>query len=200
MEQRISFLECRWLNEPNDKIVKEKSMIVSTNPHTGLWNQTYYNTVHNSAPILYFENEEDMTLTVRVDFKHKKKYDQSGMVVYITPDCWFKLCVEYIDDVASKVMTVVTQNGFSDQSSMNISSQIHFMYFRIHHRNFTFLAQNSFNGIHYKDMRLFHLDPLGQRLKMGVFAASPHNSSFDAKFSEFVKDECQWETYEGEAQ
>lgn len=200
MEQRISFLECRWLNEPELKLVKDKSAVICSEPHTGLWNQTYYNETHNNAPVLYFENEEDMTVTVRVDFKHKKLYDQCGMVVYITPDCWFKLCVEHIDDVASKVTTVVTQNGFSDQSSMNISSQIHFMYFRIHHRNFTFLAQNSFNGIHFKDMRLFHLDPLGQRLKIGVYAASPYQSSFDAKFTDLIKEDCLWQPYQGEKQ
>ncbi len=198
MKERISFLDLQWLNEPNDKIIKEKSLLISTDPKTDLWNQTYSGHTQNNAPICYFENEEDMSVTVKVEFRHFKQFDQCGLVVYITPDCWFKLCVEYMDDVASKVSTVVTQNGFSDQSSMNISSQIHSMYFRLHHRDFTFLAQNSFNGIHYKDMRLFHLDPLGQRLKIGVFAASPKNSSFDAKFSEFIKEDCLWQSYQEE--
>lgn len=198
MTERISFSDLHWLNEPKDKIVKEKSVLLSTDPHTDLWNQTYTGrTIHN-APMLVFACEDDMTLTVKVDFKFMKEFDQCGLVVYITEGCWFKLCVESMDAVASKVMTVVTQNGYSDQSSMNIGSQIHSMYFRIHHRNFTFLAQNSFNGIHYKDMRLFHLDPLGQRLKFGVYAASPMNSSFDAKFSELTKESCLWQPYQGE--
>lgn len=199
MKKRISFLDLHWLNEPHDKLVKEKSVLISTDPHTDLWNQTYIHETRSNAPILYFENEEEFTLSVKVEFKHLKKYDQCGLVVYITKDCWFKLCVEYVDDVAAKVTTVVTQNGFSDQSSMNISSQIHCMYFRLHHRNFTFLAQNSFNGIHYKDMRLFHLDPLGQRLKIGVYAASPLASSFDAKFTDLIKEGCIWQPYRGEA-
>ena len=200
MKKRISFLDLQWLNEPKDKIIKEKSALISTDPHTDLWNQTYTHEIHHNAPILYFENEENMTLSVKVEFKHLKRYDQCGLVVYITPECWFKLCVEYVDDVVSKLTTVVTQNGFSDQSSMNISSQIHSMYFRLHHRNFTFLAQNSFNGIHYKDMRLFHLDPLGQRLKIGVFAASPLSSSYDAKFTDLIKESCKWQPYQGEKQ
>ena len=198
MEKRISFLDLHWLNEPKDKIVKEKSVLISSDPHTNLWNQTFTHETHHNAPMLVFDCEDEMTLTIKVDFHLAKKYDQCGLVVYITEGCWFKLCVEAMDDVASKVITVVTQNGYSDQSSMNIASQIHSMYFRIHHRNFTFLAQNSFNGIHYKDMRLFHLDPLGQRLKLGVFVASPLNSSFDAKFSEITKESCLWQPYQGE--
>ena len=198
MEKRISFLDLQWINEPKDKIVKEKSVLISTDPKTNLWNQTYINETHHNAAMLVFEGEDEMTLTVKVDFHHLKKYDQCGLVVYITDGCWFKLCVEAMDAVASKVITVVTQNGYSDQSSMNIASQIHSMYFRIHHRNFTFLAQNSFNGVHYKDMRLFHLDPLGQRLKFGVFAASPLDSSFDAKFTEMTKESCLWQPYQGE--
>ena len=55
MKKKISFLDLCWLNEPNDKIVKEKSVLISTDPYTDLWNQTYIVKSLNNLTIMYFE-------------------------------------------------------------------------------------------------------------------------------------------------
>lgn len=195
---RVDMRRCHWINEPQYYILNEHKLILETDPKTELWSRTYYNMIKLNAPILYYKSKMDGTVTVRCEFKFKTKYDQCGMVVYITEDCWFKVCMEYIDNTVSLLSTVVTMNGYSDWSSMNVSSDIHSMYFRLHRRGYDFKVENSFNGKHFKQMRVFHLDPLGQQLKIGVYACSPLESSFDAIFSEFNFEECTWKEYRGE--
>lgn len=196
--KKVDMQRCHWLNEPQYYILNENKLIVSTDPFTDLWSRTYYDLIKNNPPILYYHSKEDGTVTVRCEYKFKKKYDQCGLVVYITEDCWFKMCVEYIDNSVSLVSTVVTMNGYSDCSSMNISSDIHSMFFRLHRRGFDFKVENSFDGRHFKQMRIFHLDPLGQQLKVGIYACSPLESSFDAVFTHFTFDACRWDKYKGE--
>ena len=196
--QKINMEQCFWLNQPRYFILQQSKLILATEPFTNLWNQTYYHSSDHNAPILYYQPDQDGTVTVRCDFKYKQQGDQCGVAVYITEDCWFKVCVEYGDNKSSLLSSVVTMNGYSDWSSMNISSDIEGMYFRLHRREFDFKIENSFNGKHYKQMRIFHLDPLGQELKVGLYAASPLDSSFDVTFSEFTFDKCQWKIYQGE--
>lgn len=190
--KKVELTRCHWLNEPKYSIVKDYELILETDPYTDLWSKTVNGVVSHNAPILYYPSVEDGTVTVRCQFKFNKLLDQCGLVVYITDDCWFKACVEYNNEIASHVSTVVTMNGYSDLSSTNISSEINQTYFRLHRRGFDFKIEYSFDGVHYKQMRIFHLDPLGQQLKIGLFACSPYDSSFDATFTDFTYDECQW--------
>ncbi len=196
--QKVDMRRCHWMNEPEYYILNENKLILATEPHTDLWCRTYYDTVRTNAPILYYHSTEDGTVTVRCEFKFKAPFDQCGLVVYITENCWFKMCVEYMDNASSRLSTIVTMNGYSDWSSMNISSDIESMYFRLHRRGFDFKVENSFDGQHFKQMRIFHLDPLGQPLRVGIYACSPLDSSFDATFTQFTFDVCRWQKYKGE--
>ncbi len=196
--QKVNMELCHWLNEPEYYVLTENKLILSTTPFTDLWSKTFYGMTCNNAPILYYNSIQDGTVSVKCTFKHKQRFDQSGLVVYITDDCWFKVCVEYKDISTSRISTVVTMNGYSDWSSMNISSDIESMVFRLHRRGYDFKVENSFDGKRFKQMRIFHLDPLGQQLKVGIYGASPLDSSFDVTFSDFNFDECRWEEYKGE--
>lgn len=195
MKKEVDFTTFRWMNEPQYKIVKDHQAIISSDPFTDLWSKKD-KYIHDNASILYFENEEDFTVSFKVTYNYSQKYDQCGLVVYVTEDCWFKICMEFENDVASRLVSAVTFNGYTDWTNSGISSYIDFMYFRLNHRNFNFVAEYSFDGKNYKHLRGFHMDPLGQRLKVGVFVASLKDSSFDAKFEEFMIDEYLWEEYE----
>lgn len=196
--QKIDMKECFWINEPKDYILKSHQLILATEPHTDLWSKTYYGKIENTAPILCFDYYTEESITVCCQYKFKKKYDQCGMVVYITDDCWFKICVGYRDNEFSRLSTVVTMNGYSDWSSMNIGSDISLMFFRLSKQGYDFKIENSFDGKHFKQMRVFHLDPLGKPLRVGLYACSPLDSSFDATFSHFIKEAGCWQKHKGE--
>lgn len=193
--EKVDMRRCHWLNEPKYYILNEHKLIIETEPYTNLWGQTYTGEKWNNAPILYYNSVQDGTVSVRCEFKFKQRYDQCGLVVYITEDCWFKMCLEYKDEIVTRLSTTVTMNGYSDLSSMNISSEIESMVLRLHRRGFDFKVENAFDGKHFKQMRIFHLDPLGQQLKVGLFACSPRDSSFDATFTDFIFDTCRWENF-----
>jgi regulation of enolase protein 1 (concanavalin A-like superfamily) len=56
-------------------------------------------------------------------------------------------------------------------------------------------VENSFDGITFQQMRIFHLFEGEGEVNFGVYACSPLKSSFDAVFTEMKLSECIWEKY-----
>jgi regulation of enolase protein 1 (concanavalin A-like superfamily) len=57
------------------------------------------------------------------------------------------------------------------------------------------LVENSEDGKHYKQMRIFHMHETIERANIGVYACSPLDSSITAVFSELSLGACLWEPY-----
>jgi regulation of enolase protein 1 (concanavalin A-like superfamily) len=51
------------------------------------------------------------------------------------------------------------------------------------------------DGKVFKQMRIFHLFEGDNEINFGLYACSPSNSSFEAKFSEINISECLWEAH-----
>lgn len=187
-----------WKNKPNNYAIGKHRVIMETMPFTDLWAKTHYQFTHNNAPSLTFSIGQNFTFSCKVKYQFKNKYDQAGLLVYANDENWFKVCVEYIDEQTSLVSTVVTFHGFSDWSSYTIGSAVEDMWFRVSHSEQDFFVENSFDGIVYKQMRMFHMKLRGQKFKVGFFAASPLESSFDAVFSDMIVEDCLFEEYRGE--
>ncbi|MEF9968543.1 MAG: DUF1349 domain-containing protein, partial [Longicatena sp.] len=75
-------------------------------------------------------------------------------------------------------------------STHSIGSAVETMWFRVSHFNENMLVENSFDGVHYKMMRMFHMKFRKDKFEVGMFAASPTNSSFDVQFKEMIVEDC----------
>lgn len=203
----------KWLNEPKSYHIGKDSVFVTTEPETDFWQRSYYGFRNDNAPALLFESEENFTFTVRVDFAYKRIFDQCGLIIYINSENWFKASIEYQNTAFSRLGSVVTNSGYSDWATNDIETPAGIWY-RLSRRGPDFLIESSSDGSRFSQMRIFHLHALGETtaemgrsnpplpatesIRFGVYACSPANSSFKAKFSGFNFTQCNWDAHSAE--
>ena len=183
-----------WTRPPKVYKIEEKKITMTTEPDTDLWQRTYYGFQNDNAPCLQMKTSEKFfTFVVKNEFESKKKYDQSGIVMYLDSDNWAKASVEYENDKIQRLGTVVTNNGYSDWSSNDIPSSIKSMWFRFSRRESDYYIEYSDDGKNWNQMRLFHMFKGDGEISFGIYACSPNKEgSFNASFSDMELTECKW--------
>ena len=88
--------------------------------------------------------------------------------------------------------SVVTNSGYSDWATVDINSNVTEMWYRMSRRESDYLIENSYDGITYRQMRIFHLMQGGDIINLGLLACSPGKSTFDAVFMEMNMSPCVW--------
>lgn len=190
----------QWIREPEIKSISENGVKIVTEPHTDLWQRTYYLFRNDNAPVLQISTSEKyFSFTVKTDFDSKRRYDQCGVIVYMDGDNWLKASVEYENDKIQRLGSVVTNNGYSDWASCDISANVKSVWFRLSRREKDFCIENSFDGVKYQQMRICHLFNATESVPFGIYACSPENSSFTATFTEMEFTECKWLAHDGQA-
>jgi regulation of enolase protein 1 (concanavalin A-like superfamily) len=192
-----------WLNKPEVSEITDRSLVIKTEPYTDLWQRTCYGFSHDNAPALLLESQEDFSFSARVSFEYRVKYDQCGLLIYLTSDDWFKASVEYEDEKLSRLGSVVTNHGYSDWATTDIPVTT-VMWYRLSRRGPDFLIESAPDGADFTQMRIFHLHILGETsevtyeadsrrsIRFGLYACSPLESSFTAVFEHISLDPCLW--------
>lgn len=75
----------------------------------------------DSGHALQAEIDSDLEMTTEVRFEPIHQYDQAGLLVRFSPSCWLKTSVEYEPDGPSRLGVVVTNRGYSDSSTQDVS-------------------------------------------------------------------------------
>lgn len=197
----------KWINSPEQCTISHESVEITTEPNTDFWQRSYYGFRNDNAPALLFEANDNFTFTSKVEFVYKKQFDQCGLMVYVDNDNWFKSSIEFENNKFSRLGCVVTNFGYSDWSTtdINLPSQI---WYRLSRRGPDFLVEYSLDGKDYSQMRIFHLHSLGETteemgkanlplqvkktVRFGLYACSPSDSTFIAKFTEIKLEPCSW--------
>lgn len=188
------FLEeqLKYFNSPSVAVVNNTLEFI-TEPNTDLWQNTYYGFQHDNAPFVQINIcKKYFSFTIKVKYLSEKRFDQAGIILYLDSNNWLKASVEYENSDISRLGSVVTNNGFSDWATVDISSNIKEMYYRLSRREKDFCIENSLDGINFKQMRICHLDKANNEISIGVYACSPENSSFKAVFSDMLISDCVW--------
>lgn len=187
------------MNPPKRSVVEKNQLIIETEPGTDLWQRTYYGFQNNNAPAFLQEVEGDFTFTAKTEFEESSfLYDQCGLLLYIDSENWVKASVEYENEKFARLGSVVTNLGYSDWATTDISSEISEMWYRISRRGQDFYLENALNGEDWQQMRMFHLHKTAEKVSVGVYACSPLQSSFNAVFSLFGIIPCVWQLYENQ--
>ena len=184
-----------WIRPPKTYSITQDKITITTEPQTDLWQRTYYGFQNDNAPVLQMKTSQKyFTFITKTHFASKFRFDQSGIVMYLDSDNWFKASVEYEDDKIQRLGSVVTQNGYSDWSSNDISSEIKSIWFRFSRRESDYYVEYSMDGKEWKQMRMFHMFKGGEEITFGIYACSPSKgASFDATFTNMELTECKWE-------
>lgn len=188
--------ELFWINEPRRHEAGEDRIIIQTDPGTDFWQRTYYGFRNDNAHALLTRTREQyFSFTVRTEFDSKRRFDQCGVAIYQDSDNWLKASIEYENDAFQRLGSVVTNHGYSDWATTDIPADQRFMYYRLSRRGSDYCVENSWDGVHFKQMRIAHLFEGAGEIQIGIYACSPEESSFRAVFTEMEFTECKWEEH-----
>ena len=97
MKFDVSKLE--WTRKPKHFSIDSDRIEIVTNPHTDLWQRTYYHFRNDNAPVLQMEISDNFfSFTVKTEFESKHRFDQCGIVMYLDSENWLKGSIEYEND------------------------------------------------------------------------------------------------------
>ncbi len=193
----FDFKDYKWTNEPKKYTLSEDKITIVTEPHTDLWQRTYYGFRNDNAPILQIETDEKyFSFTVKTEFNGKRRFDQCGIIIYLDGDNWLKASVEHENSEFQRLGSVVTNNGYSDWATTDVDAKINSVWYRLSRRGSDYCIESSFDGVLFKQMRICHLSKGNERIRFGIYACSPESSSFEAVFTNFQITECKWKAHE----
>lgn len=196
MEMKFDNGRSEWVNKPENFDVSGEKIVIRTQPRTDLWQRTYYGFRRDDAPmLLQTVDEKYFSFVVKTEFNSRTRFDQCGVVVYQDSDNWLKASIEYENEEYQRLGSVVTNRGYSDWATTDIPAEQKYMYYRLSRRESDYCVENSYDGVHFKQMRIAHLDQGAGRVRIGVYACSPEDSSFDAVFTEMRLEECRWDSH-----
>ena len=192
--------EMKWTREPSEYVLNEDRIEIKTEPHTDLWQRTYYHFRNDNAPVLQFETDEKFfSFVVKTDFtdSHHRFY-QCVIVMYLDSDNWLKASVEYENETFQHLGSVVTNHGYSDWATTAIPSDVKSMWYRLSRREDDYCIECSYDGISFSQMRVCHMWEGAGKIRFGIYACSPEESSFTAVFTDLKVTECEWKAHDGQ--
>ncbi len=189
-----------WTREPESCTINGDIIEVVTKPHTDLWQRTYYHFRNDNAPVFQMETDEQyFSFVVKTEFEESHhRYDQCGIVMYLDSENWLKGTVEYENEKYQNLGSVVTNQGYSDWATTAIDPSIKSMWYRFSRREDDYCIEWSEDGITFTQMRVCHMHRGKGRIRFGIYACSPEESSFKAVFSHMQMMECQWKAHDGQ--
>ncbi|MGO5095830.1 DUF1349 domain-containing protein [Agathobaculum sp. LCP25S3_E8] len=191
----------QWTRKPKSFAISQERIEIVTKPHTDLWQRTYYHFRNDNAPVLQMSLEEQFfSFVVKTEFAESHhRFDQCGVVLYLDSENWIKGSVEYENESFQHLGSVVTNHGYSDWATTEISADVKSMWYRLSRREDDFCIECSEDGVIFHQMRVCHLYKATGKIQFGIYACSPEESSFRAIFTNMQLSECKWLAHEGQA-
>lgn len=187
--------DLHWFNPPAAWSCGSGLELV-TRGQTDFWQSTHYGFRRDDGHCLFISLPGDFCLSTRVRFEPKVQYDQCGLMVRGDSANWIKVSTEFENEHISRQGSVVTNLGYSDWATRDISSDLCEWSYRIHKNGADFLLESSPDGVKWSQLRIAHLHTTFDTLEVGLYACSPIGENFRSVFSDLRISENQW-SYHG---
>lgn len=181
-----------WFNEP-DKFQVGEGLEIWTDSGTDFWQRTHYGFRNDNGHCLLQEMSGDFSISTQVEFKPKHKYDQCGLILRLDEDNWIKASTEYISPQNSKLGSVVTNLGFSDWATQDVSPDVGQLWYRASKRGADVKLEFSLDGKVWQQLRICHLHKPSEKIEVGLYACSPISGGFWSRFHWVDTGENKWE-------
>ena len=194
-------LKCfQWTRKPKSFVVETDRVLITTLPHTDLWQRTYYHFRNDNAPVFQMETAKSyFSFVVHTSFAGSHhRFDQCGVVLYLDSENWLKASVEYENEEYQHLGSVVTNGGYSDWATTELPASVKTMWYRLSRREDDYCIECSTDGTRWKQMRICHMMKGGGTIRFGIYACSPEASSFTAVFSDMQLTDCAWKAHDGQ--
>jgi regulation of enolase protein 1 (concanavalin A-like superfamily) len=183
-----------WFNQP-PAFAFERGLVMTTAARTDFWQRTHYGFRRDDGHCLLTQRTGDFALETRVEFEPRTRFDQGGLMVRVHGDSWIKSSVEFENGELSRLGSVVTNLGYSDWATQDLSSAVRSLCHRISRRGSDFLLEWSPDGHAWHQMRVAHLHALAPdaALDIGVYACSPLGERFQCRFAFVDIGDSRWQ-------
>lgn len=177
----------RWHEEPERWSVigsgSTERLRVEPSAGTDFWQRTHYGFQADNGHALLAEVTGDLVMTTHARFTPAHQYDQAGLMVRLSPDCWLKTSVEHEPGRAGRLGAVVTNQGYSDWSTAPFDGND--VWLRVRREGADYVVDSSRDGQAWEQLRLARLaEDDGQRsVAAGLYACSPKGAGFVAEFT-----------------
>jgi regulation of enolase protein 1 (concanavalin A-like superfamily) len=170
-----------WTDEPEGWKLTPDGLVVSPAKGTDFWQRTHYGFQVDRGPCLLAPVTGDFTLETEVAFEPVHQYDQAGLMVRLSADCWLKTSVEFEPDGPSRLGVVVTNQGWSDWSTQDFDGD---------HVALRVERVGGDYGVHarigggWTQLRICRLmaDDGTRHVSAGIYACSPKGDGYRATF------------------
>jgi uncharacterized protein len=185
-----------WFNEPAHYQLGN-GLQIFTDEKTDFWQRTHYGFQRDDGHCLLTGQSGDFSLTTRVEFEPREKYDQCGLIVRVDSQNWIKVSTEYEDGHVSRLGSVSTNLGYSDWATQDVPSDRHEMWYRTSKHGQDFLLESSLDGKAWRQMRITHLRQPAEQFEIGVYACSPVGKDFRCCFKSLEISGSRWQAIPG---
>lgn len=178
-----------WFQEPPLWSLDDRSGCLTVEPaaSSDFWQRTHYGFQADNGHFFHTAVAQDFRMSVRVVIEPKAQYDQAGLMVRLSPDCWLKTSVEFEPEGMSRLGAVVTNSGYSDWSTQDVSRDLSQYWLRVDRESFNYIVQASLDGERWTQLRVARLmeDSGSTPVECGVYACSPKGKGLVATFHDF---------------
>jgi regulation of enolase protein 1 (concanavalin A-like superfamily) len=163
------------------------SLTICTTEKSDFWQRTHYGFRADTGHFLWTAAADDFVMEVEVAMSPLHQYDQAGLMVRLSPDCWLKTSVEHEDSERNRLGCVVTNRGYSDWSSEDVPAKVNEFALRVTRHAADYLVEARLPGGRWTQLRVTHLeeDSGSSAVRCGVYACSPSHPGFTAAFRGF---------------
>jgi uncharacterized protein len=180
--------EWQWYCPPARWAIQEGFLVLEPDAKTDFWQRTYYGVQNDNGHFLYREIAGDFTLSTHLRFFPAHQYDQAGLMVRFSSECWIKTSVEYEPHGPANLGVVVTDRGFSDWSTQPFPDGQQSLDLRLTRQGSDYLVHYRVsNRDSWSQLRIAHLDvPPASAVQCGLYACSPVSTGFRAEFDDLT--------------
>ena len=171
-----------WFNEPRQWRGGD-GLTISTDRETDFWQRTHYGFCRDNGHCLFTAFEGNFVLATHVRFQPRSQYDQCGLMVRIDAENWIKLSTELENKQISRLGSVVTNLGYSDWATQDVSSSVTERWYRISRHGNDFILESAEDGEDWRQLRVAHLHKATTRIEAGIYACSPIGEAFQCCFT-----------------
>lgn len=181
----------QWFHAPQKWSIQPDGSVLRVEPEakTDYWQKTHYGFKADNGHFLFAEVTGDFILSTQVRFQPAHQYDQAGLMVRLSADCWLKTSVEFEPEGPARLGAVVTNYGYSDWSTQNFSGNEVLLRVRREGGDYTVEYAEAVNPAEaqWTQIRIAHLhDDGGGAVQAGLYACSPIGAGYVAEF-DFLK-------------
>lgn len=171
----------RWSYDPAKHL-----LLMQPEAGTDFWRKTHYGFDADNGHFLSADVAGDFVMTAHIRSRPANQYDQAGLMVRRSPECWLKTSIEYEPEGPNRLGVVVTSHGYSDWSTQAVPSGPSEVWLRVRREGDDYIVESSSDGAAWEQIRMVHLaeDRQDAIVAAGIYACSPKGAGFVAEFRE----------------